>query len=48
MKKELTVKEYAEQEGIAPSTVYMRIAAGTVEAKKAGATGKGQIMIVID
>lgn len=48
MKKELTVLEYAEKEGITKAAVYMRIAAGTVKTKRTGETGKGQIVILVD
>lgn len=48
MKKELTVIEYAEKEGITKAAVYMRIAVGTVESKRTGETGRGQLVILID
>lgn len=48
MKKQLTVLEYAEKEGITKAAVYMRIGAGTVESKKTGETGRGQIVILLD
>lgn len=48
MKKELTVLEYAEKEGITKAAVYMRINAGTAESKRTGETGRGQIVILVD
>jgi len=48
MKKELTVLEYAEKEGITKAAVYMRISVGTVKAKRTGQTGRGQIVILAD